>query len=371
ITQLREEEDAQLAWNEESAAAGDLVAGIAAKHLAGAKLDTFMRAYQTDLDKRMRKQGEVSSNDKISDAVNLCVGARKIACPQGMTNELFHGAEFQKMAQAGLFEDGGRLTGSAMSRAYTAQLKKLTPCNSFTPGTKVLMADGSAKPIEQVKVGDKILAGDPKTGSVHTETVTAEIQGEGLKQLVRITIETEDGSAQVTATAEHPFWVPKADTWVDAADLHPGQWVQVAEGAGARISRIQQWTALSAKVYNLSVSDLHTYYVLAGQTPVLVHNSNCNSLTRAQSDEVANFLGYTKTKMKSAGGAPIWENKKAGGGQPRYITYDRTGHNKQAVFKGASFRNPFQSTKDSARDGTYGLDVSPTGEVLGLKWLAK
>ncbi|AZP23345.1 hypothetical protein EJC51_20175 [Streptomyces aquilus] len=126
-----------------------------------------------------------------------------------------------------------------------------------------------------------------------------------------------------------------------------------------------------ARTYNLTVDDLHTYYVLAGQTPVLVHNSNCNSLTRAQSDDVANFLGYTKTKMKSAGGAPIWENKKAGGGQPRYITYDRTGHNKQAVFKGASFRNPFQSTKDSARDGTYGLDVSPTGEVLGLKWLAK
>ncbi|MGA5564441.1 toxin C-terminal domain-containing protein [Streptomyces platensis] len=125
------------------------------------------------------------------------------------------------------------------------------------------------------------------------------------------------------------------------------------------------------------VADLHTYYVLAGDTPVLFRNSNsnsnsnCNSLTRAQSDDVAIFLGYTKSKMKSAGGASIWENKKAGGGQPRYITYDRTGHNKQAVFKGVSFRNPFQSTKDSARDGTYGLDVSPTGEVRGLKWLAK
>jgi hypothetical protein len=61
----------------------------------------------------------------------------------------------------------------------------------------------------------------------------------------------------------------------------------------------------------------------------------------------------------------------AGAGQPRYITFDRTGHNKNAVFKGANFRNPFQSTKGSARDGTYGLDIGPNGELRGLEWLAK
>ncbi|MEU9624099.1 toxin C-terminal domain-containing protein, partial [Streptomyces sp. NPDC048155] len=30
------------------------------------------------------------------------------------------------------------------------------------------------------------------------------------------------------------------------------------------------------RTYNLTVDGLHTYYVLAGQTPVLVHNSNCD-----------------------------------------------------------------------------------------------
>lgn len=48
--------------------------------------------------------------------------------------------------------------------------------NSFTPGTKVLMADGSSKPIEDVKLGDKIFATDPETGETRVETVTAEIQ---------------------------------------------------------------------------------------------------------------------------------------------------------------------------------------------------
>lgn len=36
--------------------------------------------------------------------------------------------------------------------------------NSFTPGTPVLMADGSSKPIEDVAVGDQILATDPGHG---------------------------------------------------------------------------------------------------------------------------------------------------------------------------------------------------------------
>ncbi|MFI1509726.1 toxin C-terminal domain-containing protein [Streptomyces sp. NPDC020597] len=113
--------------------------------------------------------------------------------------------------------------------------------------------------------------------------------------------------------------------------------------------------------------------MLAGVTPVLVHNSNCNlnTLTRAQSDDIARCLGCAKKNKLSAGTTLIGENKKAGGGQPKFITFDRIGHNKDAVFKGSNDRNPFQSTKDSARDGTYGLDIGPNGELRGLEWLAK
>jgi hypothetical protein len=41
-----------------------------------------------------------------------------------------------------------------------------------------------------------------------------------------------------------------------------------------RIASIHRWTE-HATVHNLTVADLHTYYVLAGEAPVLVHNSNC------------------------------------------------------------------------------------------------
>ncbi|MFC8838519.1 RHS repeat-associated core domain-containing protein, partial [Streptomyces griseoincarnatus] len=102
--------------------------------------------------------------------------------------------------------------------------------NSFVPGTKVLMADGSSKPIEEVEVGDRVLATDPETGETRIETVTAEIKGKGLKHLVKVVIDTDgdkgEKTAEVTATDGHPFWVPELGQWLDATDLQPGQWLQ-------------------------------------------------------------------------------------------------------------------------------------------------
>ncbi|GAA2109654.1 RHS repeat-associated core domain-containing protein [Streptomyces synnematoformans] len=147
--------------------------------------------------------------------------------------------------------------------------------NSFTAGTPVLMADGTTKPIEDVKVGDKVLATDPETGETSAETVTAEITGTGTKKLVEITIDLDGKhgkkTATVTATDGHPFWVPELDEWIDATDLKTGQWLQTSAGTHIQITAIKRWTTQTT-VYNLAVSDKHTYYVLAGPIPVLVHN---------------------------------------------------------------------------------------------------
>jgi filamentous hemagglutinin len=37
----------------------------------------------------------------------------------------------------------------------------------------------------------------------------------------------------------------------------------------------------AATMLNLTVNDLHTYYVMAGNTPILVHNSNCDDWVNA------------------------------------------------------------------------------------------
>ncbi|WP_103529662.1 polymorphic toxin-type HINT domain-containing protein [Streptomyces sp. SM12] len=131
------------------------------------------------------------------------------------------------------------------------------------------MADGSTKPIEQVAVGDEVLAADPETGQIGPRTVTAEITGAGEKNLVAVTI----GEATITATDEHPFWSPESGEWTHATDLKPGQLLELPDRTHAPVTTLHRWTQPST-VHNLTIEGLHTYYVLAGETPVLVHNSN-------------------------------------------------------------------------------------------------
>jgi hypothetical protein len=117
----------------------------------------------------------------------------------------------------------------------------------------------------------------------------------GVKNLVRVTVDSDGDQGSktgiVTATDAHPFWAPTARQWEQAGTLRPGQWLQTSQGTYLKIATIEKSTATDQRVYNLTVADLHTYYVLAGKTPVLVHNSNCNSLTRAQADECCGLLG--------------------------------------------------------------------------------
>jgi hypothetical protein len=54
-------------------------------------------------------------------------------------------------------------------------LKAGAGCNSFTPDTLVLLADGTTKPIKDIKIGDNVIATDPETGQTQAEPVTAVI----------------------------------------------------------------------------------------------------------------------------------------------------------------------------------------------------
>lgn len=149
------------------------------------------------------------------------------------------------------------------------------PRNSFTPETPVLMADGTSEPIKDVRIGQKVLASDPETGETGARAVTRLIIGEGRKNLVEVTIDTDDAAGNATgtlnATDGHPFWVDNQHRWLDAKDLKAGDRLRTPEGELREVVNTRAWTE-SRKVYNLTVSGIHTYYVLAGHTPVLVHS---------------------------------------------------------------------------------------------------
>ncbi|MER5227894.1 polymorphic toxin-type HINT domain-containing protein [Streptomyces flaveus] len=149
---------------------------------------------------------------------------------------------------------------------------KCTKC--FLAGTGVLMADGTTKNIEDIELGDKVLATDPETGETGSREVTRLIITEDDKHFNKLSIATQDGIEKLTATYEHPFWSPSEDDWVEAGDLKPGMNLLTDDGDTVIVTGNQPYNQ-HATTYNLTVNDLHTYYVLAGETPVLVHNAQC------------------------------------------------------------------------------------------------
>lgn len=172
---------------------------------------------------------------------------------------------------------------AAAAKQAVGAAGKACNANSFLPGTAVLMADGKRKAIDQIKVGDKVVATDPLTGKTAVETVAATIVGAGVKSLVEVTLDVDGAKGSrtgaVVATEGHPFWVVNERAWVDASKLHVGDVVRTPTGVRLQVVALARWTTL-AKVHNLTIGNAHTYHVLAGATPVLVHNSGpgCGSV---------------------------------------------------------------------------------------------
>ncbi|MFD5636191.1 polymorphic toxin type 30 domain-containing protein [Streptomyces sp. NPDC127077] len=166
--------------------------------------------------------------------------------------------------------------------SYTSQRKGGTrsvsgrkiDCKCFLAGTDVLLADGSTKDIEDIKLGEKVLATDPKTGITGPRRVTRLIRTEGDKHFNELSIATENGIEKLTATHGHPLWSPSQRDWIAAGALKPGMTLRTNTGHTVIVTGNRPFTK-HTRTYNLTVDGLHTYYVLAGETAILVHNSNC------------------------------------------------------------------------------------------------
>jgi RHS repeat-associated protein len=186
--------------------------------------------------------------------------------------------------------------------------RKAPSCNSFVPGTLVLLADGTSKPIEEIELGDEVLAADEDMGKgAEGRPVTALIRSEGDKTLVTITVTAADGDTQqIAATDAHPFWVPDLREWVDAIDLIVGDWLQTSAGTWAQVTAIDV-ERKRAVVHNVTVATDHTYYVAAGRTAsaVLVHNDSCPLLpsdeARAVFDKQLKKYGKDGYKVLESG----------------------------------------------------------------------
>ncbi|GAA2774503.1 polymorphic toxin-type HINT domain-containing protein [Streptomyces showdoensis] len=165
--------------------------------------------------------------------------------------------------------------------------------HSFPAGTRVQLADGTTKSIEEVKEGDQVLATDPQTGKTRTQTVERLITTPDDKEFTDLTLTSADGkSSSLTTTWHHPFWDATARRWTEASTLTSGHELRAPDGTPITITHVRNYHH-TVVTYDLTVDSLHTYYVLAGEISVLVHN--CGGAVG----------GHTTACTCATGGTPV------------------------------------------------------------------
>lgn len=136
---------------------------------------------------------------------------------------------------------------------------------SFAGTTPVLMADGSQTPIQDIDVGDEVVATDPVAGKQVARSVThVWVHEDDL-------YEFEVNGELIVTTEDHPFWSATDGMWEGTADLAYGERVLTADGRTLAVTRVvAPDTRETGAAYNLTVAGLNTYHV--GPDGVLVHN---------------------------------------------------------------------------------------------------
>ncbi|MFE7130735.1 RHS repeat-associated core domain-containing protein [Streptomyces sp. NPDC057638] len=231
--------------------------------------------------------------------------------------------------------------------------------NSFKAGTLVLMADGTTKPIEEVRVGDEVLATDPETGLTSAQKVTAELVHRD-DDLLDVHVRTEDGDrAVINTTAHHAFWDLATRSWKPAGALTGESRLTAPSGGIADVTGSVRRPGTSL-MYDLSISAVRTYYVLAGTTPVLVHNcgtADPHSFKRTEAlsgNASKRNVDNLTSSMKQGGwqGDPI---KVAQHGGELYVL---DGHHRVAAAKRAGVEVPYRIVSEDELLGQYsgGID---------------
>jgi hypothetical protein len=121
----------------------------------------------------------------------------------------------------------------------------------FQAGTLVWTESG-VRPIEQIEIGDRVLAQNVETGELAYKPVLQTTVRDP-RPLVKLNV----GGESVTCTDGHRFWVA-GEAWVKARDLKPQHLLHTARGT---VSVESVTKADVDRTYNLVVADFHSYFV--------------------------------------------------------------------------------------------------------------
>jgi hypothetical protein len=168
-------------------------------------------------------------------------------------------------ARAGV--EGAQAAARAGDKVQTAAAAGRNATCCFVAGTLVETEEG-LRPIEEIKIGDKVLARDVKTGETALKAVTDLIRRHARTIWEVVLTGPESEAARFETTDDHPWWIA-GQGWKKTAELAAGMAVVTKDGRGMIVASVVE-TGRTDATYNLTVADFETYFV--GQQRVLVHN---------------------------------------------------------------------------------------------------
>ena len=165
----------------------------------------------------------------------------------------------------------------------------VTVTKSFTPGGgHSCFAAGTAvrtlvgqRPIESVKVGDRLLSQDVRSGALSYQPVLAVFHNRPAS-----TLRIDLGGETVVATPIHRFW-KAGQGWVMARDLKAGDPVRTLDGT-ARVRSVADDEV--QPVFNLQVAEGNSFFV--GGSGTLVHDNSLVEPAPAPFDAPASVATY-------------------------------------------------------------------------------
>ena len=144
-------------------------------------------------------------------------------------------------------------------------------CQCFTGDTLVSTETGDVR-IDEIRPGDKVWTNNVETGEKELQEVKSVKE---TKTDIIVHVITDDGN-EIQTTMFHPFYVKDESketlgNWVAASSLKKGDELLTEDGKNIKVSEVRvQKLDEEITVYNLEITEVHTYYVAGG---VLVHNA--------------------------------------------------------------------------------------------------
>jgi hypothetical protein len=132
----------------------------------------------------------------------------------------------------------------------------------FGAGTQVCTFEGS-RPIETIRVGDRVLTQDTRTGAMSFQPVMAVYHNRPAE-----TFRVQLGDETIVATGIHRFW-KAGKGWTMARELKPGDTIRQIGGV-ARVASVESDAV--QPVFNLEVAEGQSFFV--GKHGALVHDNS-------------------------------------------------------------------------------------------------